>query len=232
MVVGDRLWLFSQSPNSHPQPIPNNANVAMPLRGGFGGNVQALQPTASSSMLNEHSQCNIIAPEHSLNYGFSKPDTLYRHFLTAPMKPYESFVSNKYDKEPRNFSNIYLPSTQSKSLLSKLFPTNGFADKDSNDLNKESYYNGIRYPHHLLGRNVAESSIPTTNRDASMLTNEIGGIAELERAFGLNDKCNQLLNVDSKFCKRAIDDERNATQDKSDCCSENSDIDCEELDES
>lgn len=239
MVVGDRLWLFSQA--VHPQPMINNNSVPMSMRGVFGTNVQSLPPTTSQSTLmpSEHSQCNLIPSEHSMNYnGFNKQDSLYRHFLSGPMKPYESFASAKYDKDHRNFSNMHLPPpNQSKPLFKKNFLT---VDNESNEKIVDSYRNNnFHLPHHLLGnKNIAKSvmmqSTSVNSIDAAMTHNdEIGGIAELERAFGLNDKCNRLLNPESNLKQAVARSERNGIQDGSEYfSSENSDIDCEELNDS
>lgn len=209
MVVGDRLWLFSQSPNvTHPQsilPPPNHDPV--PYRN-FGP-TQSVPPSNASLPIqsssaprmpifsNRLSQCNLFGAGSSTNH------ELYRQFLSNPNAP------NKFNGTVDN--NFFPPPNQSKVLFNKLLWSNAFTNKP---IEKSYPFDGFS-----SGYN------DTDTFSDSKQSNEIGGIAELERVFGAT---NHALNTDLKFstkCANAME-----TRDNTECLSEeNSDVDCEQL---
>lgn len=215
MVVGDRLWLFSQSPNvPHPQPLLPSNDASVAFRTGFGSTPPI--PTGNPTMPMQSqrmpifppNRCNFLGADTPSNYDFNKPDTFYRQFLSAPNAP------NKYNDN-------YFPPNQSKVLFNKLLWSNAFTNKPI-----DKPYE--RFPFEVFSSGYNESD---THPDAT-LTKEIGGgIAELERVFGPNaeQRPNNPLNVDTKFGTKNSSNV-NGIQDNSDCLSEeNSDVDCEQL---
>lgn len=218
MVVGDRLWLFSQSPNvPHPQPLlpPNDASAA--FRTGF--NSTAPVPTANPTMSLQSprmpvfpNRCNFLgSADPPTNYDFNKPETFYRQFLSTPNAP------NKYNDN-------YFPPNQSKVLFNKLLWSNAFTNKPI-----DKPYE--RFPFDVFSNGYNESDThPDTVSTKDNGGGGGGGIAELERVFGPNadQRPNHPLNTDSKFTTKS--NFVNGIHDNSDCLSEeNSDVDCEQL---
>lgn len=210
MVVGDRLWLFSQSPNvAHPQPMLPAGDPSTAFRS-FGPTqpippANPSMPMQSSRMPifpNRLAQCNFLGSESQPNYDFNKTETFYRQFLSSQTTP------NKYNDN-------YFPPNQSKTLFNKLLWSNAFANKPI-----EKPYE--RFPFEVFANGYNESE----SQSDAMANKEMGGIAELERVFGTNadQRSNHQLN-ETKFNNKL-----NTTQDNSDCLSEeNSDVDCEQL---
>ncbi|XP_055312662.1 homeobox protein orthopedia [Sitodiplosis mosellana] len=222
MVVGDRLWLFSQSPNvSHPSqsPLlpPNDASAA--FRTGFSTGTSPVPPTPNPTMSMQTqrmagfpNRCNFLGADTPPNYDFNKPETFYRQFLSAP------------NAAPNKYNDNYFPPNQSKVLFNKLLWSNAFTNKPI-----DKPYE--RFPFDVFTNGYNESD---TLSDVTP-TKEIGnggggGIAELERVFGPNaeQRANHPLNMDTKFGAKG--NFANGIQDNSDCLSEeNSDVDCEQL---
>lgn len=105
----------------------------------------------------------------------------------------------------------------SKYPFGKLFPNNDYA-KAAEMMSGSAYLNKFKM-----------SSIESDAQQSG------SGITELERAFGSSEKCNQLMNtvdasklINATAIERTTDKNQN---DADDCCSESSDVDCEELDE-
>ncbi|XP_031639665.1 ventral anterior homeobox 2-like, partial [Contarinia nasturtii] len=195
MVVGDRLWLFSQSPNmTQPQPMLPPNHDAITFRN-FGP-TQTVQPAVNVSLPMQPSPAtrmpifpNRLAQFNLFGAGPSStnPDsTLYRQFLSTPN------ASSKFNATVDN--NFFPPPTnQSKDLINKLLWTNAFTNKPIKDSYSFPGYNDT-------------DTLPNPKRKS----NEIGGIAELERVFGATNTIE--------------------TQDNTGCLSEeNSDVDCEQL---
>lgn len=226
MVVGDRLWLFSQSPNvSHPQPLlpPNDsaavaaASAAAAFRTGFVSSTPPIPPTNPTTTMQStrmptvfSNRCNFLSnSDPSSNYDFNKSDSFYRQFFSTP---------NKYNDN-------YFPPNQSKVLFNKLLWSNAFTNKPID----KPYEN--RFPFDVFSNGYNESDTQSDVTQMKDIGNDGGGgIAELERVFGPNSdqRSNHSLNNDSKFTTK--NNFVNGIQDNSDCLSdENSDVDCEQL---
>lgn len=242
MVVGDRLWLFSQNPNAtnHPQTILANNSTSMAFRG-YGGNQPlaastALQPTQQLPMFGNHLSQNsstYLNQDPSIGYDYNKSETLYRQFLSSQTKFNPILPNTKY----RCLSdNNLMPANHSKTLLNKLFWSNEFANKPiDNNYDKIRFpYDGIAFNPNVYNgeQSAVDSNMNASNGDVAMSSNcEINGIAELERVFGSNDKNGQTFSSEIKYVSKKGDNKAmNGAQDRtSDCCSEESDVDCEKL---
>lgn len=206
MVVGDRLWLFSQTPNvPHSQPIlsPNDAPAAFRSF----NSTQSIPPPSNPSMSmpssrmpffsNNLLQCNsFLSTDSPTNYDFNKSDTYYRQFLSTQTNP------TKF-----NSVDSYYPPNQPKLLFNKLLWSNALINKP---MERQDDRN-------LFDMNAYTNSVP-------MPMKETGGIAELERVFGVNadQKTIHPQNIETKLCNKI-----NISQDTNDCFSEeNSDVDC------
>lgn len=236
MVVGDRLWLFSQSPNvSHPQPLlpPNDAASASAaaaaaasaaasaaaFRTGFVGSTPPIPPVNPATTMPMQStrmptvfsnRCNFLGnADTPSNYDFNKSDSFYRQFLSTP---------NKYNDN-------YFPPNQSKVLFNKLLWSNAFTNKPI-----DKPYERFPFDVFTNGYNESDTHSDVTQMKDICGNGSSGGIAELERVFGPNadQRSNHSLNTDSKFTTKT--NFVNGIQDNSDCISEeNSDVDCEQL---
>lgn len=237
MVVGDRLWLFSQTPNvqSHPQSMNHSAaNEAAPIayaRNGFAAGQSSVQPpntplvqsTRMPIFPNRLGPCNFLgtgtgsgtdssAPP---NYDF-KSESFYRQILGNP-----SNTVNRFNKDYLNTSDTYFSSNQSKSLFNKFLWSNALINKPI-----ERPYE--RFPFDMFANRYNQSD---SHSDAMPMKNvgSGGGIAELERVFGSNidqRSSNHPLNNGSKVGSKL----NTIIHDNSDCPSEeNSDVDCEQL---
>lgn len=207
MVVGDRLWLFSQTPNvPHPQPLllPNDASTAFR---NF-SSTQSIPPSPRPSnpsvpmqsprmplFPNHLLQCNsMLNTDSTSNYDLNKTDTYYRQFL-SPQSNAAKF----------NTADGYFPPNQPKLLFNKLLWSNTF-------MNKPMERQCDRFPFEM---NSTSNTMPIK---------ETSGIAELERVFGSNadQRTSIPLNQESKLCNKV-----NVVEDNNDCLSEeNSDVDC------
>lgn len=215
MVVGDRLWLFSQTPNiAHSQAMLPPGETPIAFRN-FGATQSVPQPNPTMTMQtprmpmfpNRMSQCNFLANDSSSNYDFNKQETFYRQFLSSQTTP------NKYNDN-------YFPPNQSKVLFNKLLWSNAFATKTI-----DKPYDRFPFETFSNGYNESDSHSDTVS------TKELGGIAELERAFGPSaDQRSNQINSESKFSGPSNFNKLNDIPDNSDCLSEeNSDVDCEHL---
>lgn len=234
MVVGDRLWLFSQTPPNippHPQSLnipANETTSAGYARTSFGASGQSSVPPPPSPnnsavqsprmpmFPNRMGACNFLSTDTSTtpNYDF-KPESFYRQFLANP-----SNTVNRFNKDYLNTSDAYFSSTnQPKTLFNKFLWSNALINKPM-----ERPYE--RFPFDMFVNRYNESD----SHSDSIPTKEIGGggIAELERVFGSNvdQRSNHPLNSGSKFGNKL----NTTIHDNSDCPSEeNSDVDCEQL---
>lgn len=226
MVVGDRLWLFSQTPNvNHPQPMLTSNDAPTAFRTFGPGQsmppTNAAMPPMQTTRLpifpNRPTQCNFMGnTEHSTtNYEFNKPETFYRQFLSTQNAP------NKYNKDYLNTVDNYFPPNHSKVLFNKLLWSNAFTSKPM-----EKPYDRLSFEAFGNGPSEADS-----HSDSG--TTKAGSIAELERVFGPNadQRSNHtLVNNETKFNTKPNFSKFNGAQDNSDCLSdENSDVDCEQL---
>lgn len=115
MVVGDRLWLFSQTP-SGPAPVQSmilNNNPTMPI------------PQLHQSMRGFPSSSNSLIPRSQpLPYGITKPLSPYSTIPNASFvnrmsphfKPYDTF---KYHRTSGAIRNMEYPATKSMNSLYK-----------------------------------------------------------------------------------------------------------------
>lgn len=215
MVVGDRLWLFSQNPNmAPPQTMIPPAETPTAFRS-FGPAQSVPPPNPPMTMQtprmpifqNRVAQCNFFGSEPPTNYDFNKSEAFYRQFLNTQT------TSHKYNDN-------YLPPNQSKVLFNKLLWSNAFTNKPI-----EKPYE--RFPFNVFSNGYNE---PDSHSDNS-LTKESGGIAELERVFGPNaEQRTNSMNNELKFNNKTNFSKLNNTQDQDECISEeNSDVDCEQL---
>lgn len=176
MVVGDRLWLFSQPPSTSQQILMNTASV--PMRGFVPAPISPIAPQKFS-----------VFAKH--------PEPHFMHRI-----PTQSV------NDHRSFSDIStIPMLhQQKFPINKMFPNNA------------------RHPY------VNPFSFATVNDTDN--SSAVNGIAELEKAFGNVDKCNQLIGAPDQ--PTAIKDMNILKTEKgvdNESITDESEIDCEELDE-
>lgn len=226
MVVGDRLWLFSQTPNGQHQTMVLNT-PPVPIQKlhssirGFPAAPPPIPASAPSAML-ESARNNMLARSQPLNYhGYSKSTQYYPKSVAHLKAPYEPFMGNKY--LTGNDDAAYVATDKPILDYSRKLPygrlqSNGgaFSGSDSAMMN---YLESMKYApansayclppeHHVTDGATAPS-----------------GLSELERMFGGVDRCN-----DSKSDhKSAYGDDRSNDEDGR--LSGESDIDCEHLDE-
>lgn len=235
MVVGDRLWLFTQNPSTHPQPMIMN-NSTLPLRSMSG--VQSLSPTVltampstTSSTHSDGARNNFIPSNQPVSYGISKPEPFFQR-IPPHLKSYDGFGTNKFDQPPieerRNYMDFPLATNQSKLSFNKYLSHDYQKMPDRTTAN---YFGKPKMPlADLIESNCSllTSSAPfSIDRDTASAGSN--GIAELERAFGSIEKY-KISNKEVNSAK-ALHDDFGAVQASNDCFSENSDVDCEELDE-
>lgn len=244
MVVGDRLWLFSQTPGNNTTPASrtilnnsNNASTGTRFHNYDGSQVVAISNSSSVQMPmfgNYLPPCSYLPSENVANVTPNyRPDSFYHEYLSSAQTKYSNVLTNKFNKDYRPISDSYTPtSTQSKSFLNKLFWPNSFTNKPI-DKTFDNNYDRLKLQNDLYGSSYSGSSIEanassSTHTDFALSSRDVGGIAELERVFGSNDKGKQSFSPISKPNK--IDENKNnGALDYSDCFSENSDVDCERL---
>lgn len=169
MVVGDRLWLFSQTPNG-PAPVQsmmlnNSPTMSIPP---LHPSMRGFPSPSNSPIMDMNSRGPLIPRSQPLPYGMSKPLSPYSTITNASFinrmsphfKPYETF---KY-RTPGSLRNgDYAPNKPMNSL----YKTDAIPD--------QSYYQ-LKYVPNSCGNSIGPSN----------------GLAELERAFG--GERNQLLD--------------------------------------
>lgn len=89
MVVGDRLWLFSQTPAATHSQSMMLSNSPTLIRGyGMSPSIPPAIATASStpssSLVHENTFNNYLAPSKSLNFGIHKPDQFFHRIPHGP----------------------------------------------------------------------------------------------------------------------------------------------------
>lgn len=246
MVVGDRLWLFSQTPPvGHPQSMMLN-NGPVPLHSvntairGFATPQPipppALTPTTpasslSSSAILENTRNSFLGRSQTLNYCPTKPTSFFQR-IPPHLKSYEALLQSKYhDPVNRNFPD--LPTTAAGLMSKEQFSK--FLNSQSPNYREPLMNNYLEMENMKFVQNGSAFTLPSNSRlETDQLLSVNSGIAELERAFGNTNRCSQLLNNESKIPKNAnsdshvqsIDDDNNNR-----CSSENSDVDCEEIDD-
>lgn len=215
MVVGDRLWLFSQpSAASHSHSLLLNNNSPMSLIRGYGVTQQItpsmpvpVLPSSPSMSTGNHkpNAKHIFLPQ--TGFGIPKPsgESFHPNRMSSQVKPYE-LLGNR-----RCFTDM----NHTKYPFGNFFPNNGHA-KTAEILPAAAFLNKFKM-----------SAVESDGQHS--------GITELERAFGSSEKCSQLMNtVDATKLINATVIESAAAKtpkDTDDCFTENSDVDCEELDD-
>lgn len=170
MVVGDRLWLFSQTP-SGPAPVQSmmlNNSPAMtipPLHPSMRG----FPNPSNSPIMDMNSRGSLIPRSQPLPYAMTKtmspystiPNNSFINRMSPHFKPYDTF---KYHRTSGSLRNLeYAPAKSMNSL----YKTDTVAD--------QSYYQ-LKYVPNPCGSSIGPSN----------------GLAELERAFG--GDINQLID--------------------------------------
>lgn len=155
MVVGDRLWLFSQTPNG-PAPVQsmmlnNSPTMSMPP---LHPSMRGFPSPSNSPIMDMSSRGSLIPRSQPLPYAMAKPlspystipNTSFINRMSPHFKPYDTF---KY-RTPGSLRNVdYVPAK----------PMNSVAD--------QTYYQ-LKYVPNSCGNSIGPSN----------------GLAELERAFG------------------------------------------------
>lgn len=230
MVVGDRLWLFSQTP-SGPAPVQsmmlnNGGPPSMPIPP-----LRGYQSSSPNSPIIDSARNALLSRGQPLNYGITKPlhsypmQSPFVNRLTPHFKPYDRFLTNKYHQDRHSE-----PYTQKQLHLSKNNERNShfFSGESSGCLNHQNdNYRQLKYTSNVM--KVDQTMSPGI--ESTALT-PLMPIAELERAFG--DRNLMLMNNRSEKEVRDIglQNERDACMlEGSDENASGSDIDCEEIDE-
>lgn len=249
MVVGDRLWLFSQSPanNVPARSMLNNNNNNNPLVSNrfhsfdnspvvsMQNPTPPIQPVQMPMFPNYLPPCNFIpssatdnVPNIAANY---RADTLYSEYLSSQQGKHLTIPPNNFQKDYRSLTagNYTAPNT-SKSFLNKLFWSNGFANRpviDNNGFDRLAFPSSDGFPNGYVGPTTDASGVSPKSSDYAK---ETTGIAELERVFGLNDKCKQqMFGIGPKADKVNEMKDNGVAGDCNDCYSDTSDVDCERL---
>lgn len=243
MVVGDRLWLFSQAPNgpaSVQSMMLNNGPMPIaPLRSYPSPSPTSTchgNPTSGSPIL-ESARNALLARGQPLNYGLPKSMP-----GPSPFKP-----SSLYDNGSYKF-NPYLPHPSANH--SPHFPGSPFATKSSNSVESSSdLYLQMKYGFgpsstsrsfngpSLADHHLAPLDFTAAEEPAAGTTN---GLAELERAFG--DRMVALSSPGRLQSSSAADCEAKTRREQllllgngeAECANDpgaNSDVDCEEMEE-
>lgn len=250
MVVGDRLWLFSQNPSNpaaNRPMMPNNSNnnAAVPNRfHNFDSTQMVSMPNTSASMPpvqmpmfgNYLPPCNFLttpSADTMTNIGGNyRTDTLYSDYLSSQQAKHLPISPNGFHKDYRSFGGNYASPNASKTLLNKLFWSNGFANRpaDTGNSFERLTFVGDAFPTngYTSATTDGNGSVASAHQDYAK---ESGGIAELERVFGLNDKCKQSLLSGTAAKNDAVNEVQSngIAGDCTDCYSETSDVDCERL---
>lgn len=238
MVVGDRLWLFSQTPSgpapvqsmmlnhSGPTPMP-----IPPLRG--------YPPSTTNAPIMDSARNALLSRGQPLNYGISKSMNAYPlqspflNRLPPHFKPYNTYQTNKYHQETRSAQYIEKPLHFNKyDGQNSHFCGGGPLIRSSLDHQSDNYL-PIKYDHlsnMMKMDQTSSTNMESTTLSTSLLPPPTTGITELERAFGdrnltlLKNK-SEIEIGDSGLRNRKVA----CVLEESDASS--SDIDCEEIEE-
>lgn len=235
MVVGDRLWLFSQTP-SGPAPVQsmmlNNSgpsSMAIPPVRGFPG-------SSSNVPIMDSARNALLSRGQPLNYGISKPMNSYPmqspfgNRLTPIFKPYDTFLTNKYHQDSRSgpYSQKPLHFNKYDGRNSHFF--SGRTSTTCLDQPNDNYQH-IKYGHTSDVIKVDQTISPGIASASSMMPLPATGIAELERAFG-DGNLMLMNNRSEKEMNNGLHYERDAcVLEGSDENESGSDIDCVEIEE-
>lgn len=244
MVVGDRLWLFSQAPNgpasvqsmmlnNGPMPIPPLRNYPAPCHG---------NPSSGSPIL-DSARNALLARGQPLNYGLPKNIPPHSFLNSSSLSPGASSFKPLYENSSYKF-NPYLPPSSSAPSTSLQFPSsrNPLGTKTSTSpVDSSEFFLQMKYGfgHSSANQPFKCSSVDQLNQLDFPAVEEpptacSNGLAELERAFGdrrveLNPP-GRLSSLDSESTLRL-----NKDLAKLDECNNpdgsNSDVDCEEIED-
>lgn len=165
MVVGDRLWLFSQTP-SGPAPVQSmilNNNPTMPIPQ-LHPSMRGFPSSTNSPMMDMGSRGSLVPRSQPLTYGIPKsmsPYSTIPNRMSPHFKPYDTY---KYHRASGALRNMEYPSAKS---INSLYKTDTVTD--------QSYYQ-LKYVPNTCGASISPSN----------------GLAELEKAFG--GERNQLID--------------------------------------
>lgn len=246
MVVGDRLWLFSQTP-SGPAPVQsmmlNNSGgtssatmrSSFPIAAAAAPPINRLHPPHQNHPIMDGARNALLSRGQPLNYGggLSSSNPHHHRLPTTPpihFKPYETFLTNKYQQ-----SGYGGGSYNGGGPMRKPFFFGG------SDL--ENGTNAVVDDHWQMKYGGQFNGTRSTAMEPPNEFVPINGIAELERAFG--DRNSMLPNGggDSKDDHRRKDmmmmllnnevaGGGNGGDDVSEAAAaSSSDIDCEEIDD-
>ncbi len=203
MVVGDRLWLFSQTP-SGPAPVQSmilNNSPTMPIPP-MHPSMRGFPSSSNPPIMDMSSRGSLIPRTQPLPYGMTKPmspystipNTNFASRMSPHFKPYDTFKYHQTSGAAmRNME--YSPGKNMNSLYK------------TDTVTEQSYYQ-LKYVPSSCGSAVSQSN----------------GLAELEKAFG--GERNQLIDG-----AKVSGGENALKEEKRDSDGSSSEIDCEEIDE-
>lgn len=257
MVVGDRLWLFSQNPSNPAANRPimtssnnntinnssSNAVVSNRFHNFENGqmmnipNPSASMPPVQMPMFGNYlPPCNFLTTPSvdtmasvGANY---RSETLYSDYLSSQQTKHLPISSNGFHKDYRSFGANYATPNASKTLLNKLFWSNGFVNRpvdNNNGFDRLAFASDVFTTNGYMNTTTdGNGSVASAHQEYAK---ESGGIAELERVFGLNDKCKQTSLNGSAVKNDTVNDVQSngIAGDCTDCYSDSSDVDCERL---
>lgn len=257
MVVGDRLWLFSQAPNgpasvqsmmlnNGPMPIPPLHSYPTPCHG---------NPTSGSPIL-DSARNALLARGQPLNYGLSKTMPSHSFLNNSSMSPAgASPFKSLYDNSTYKF-NPYLPPPSPAATHNPALPfPNKFPNSQSpsvsygakpstNSVDTSDLFLQMKYGFRpsAVGRpftglstdTLTPLDYPVVEESASGGTTN--GLAELEKAFG-----DRRVELGSPGRLAASDFEAKSksrrdmmalnSEECNDTAGSNSDVDCEEMED-
>lgn len=203
MVIGDRLWLFNQTPNG-PAPVQSVLLSSTPSMSSY---YPASRPYsvngAAPPNLMDSARSALIARGQPLNYGLNKPMIPF----SAPVKSFDSYSNMRLN------SRYDYPSTSGRpNILNNLRYPHHFINSDGSSIADDRLY---LEKYGMTGN----TDLPVSN-----------GLAELEKAFG--DRTPILAENDndkpSAINTTKVHKIKTEQTDENSCSSE---IDCEMLDE-
>lgn len=230
MVVGDRLWLFSQTPSGQHQTIVLNTPPVpiQKLHSTIRGypTPQPIPPSATSTITSptailESARNNMLARNQPLNYGYSKSTPYFAKSAAHLKAPYEQqFMGSKY--LPTNAEGPYVTSdkaisdysTSAKLPYGRLPNRTNFGGNDP----MITYLENMKYG----PANSGYCLLPEHPGDDDAMAPS--GLSELERMFGGIDQ-----GTDSKSDHRSANGDDQSNEENG--LGYESDIDCEHLDE-
>ncbi|XP_055380163.1 homeobox protein orthopedia-like, partial [Condylostylus longicornis] len=230
MVVGDRLWLFSQTP-SGPAPIQsimlNSSSNMPPIR------TYPTVPTShhlanSYSSVIENARNSLLSRGQSLNFGIPLSQTAPLPSSSSSATPFVGSLNNP--KGPTSLTNSsYI---QQLSPIVNKIPSGVLPNIDSNfnfsKINPYNYRNNFESEEneaYLRMKYGATNNFSSSSSD----TEKSNGLAELERVFG-----DSSANFLEHHLGKKANNERSSPSSadfKNNELESDSDVDCEQIDE-